>query len=168
MIQRMVIFPKKRGVVELDAQQTTKIWNIACLVFEIEMCIVSGAAQIYDLTTPPTEKVTVHLWGSTPKIPIITVVKVSSDLCSGVCANGGYIQIDANLWGGWRWFFLMKYYKLASSVGNKYDVHSWRITVITYPYFSSSKRGATYCFKQKPDILQMQTNGKWKVHVNTM
>ena len=57
----MVIFPKKRGVVELDAQQTTKIWNIACLVFEIEMCIVSGAAQIYDLTTPPTEKVTVHL-----------------------------------------------------------------------------------------------------------
>ena len=62
---------------------------MSCLVFETEVLIESGGAQISDLNTPPLVKVNVHLGNSTPKVLIGTVAKVYADLCSGKCENGG-------------------------------------------------------------------------------
>ena len=61
------------------------IRKLKCLVFEAEVRIGSGGYQIPELNPSTSEKGTVHIGGSTPKIPVETVVKVSADLHNWKC-----------------------------------------------------------------------------------
>ena len=159
---------KQKEAAKLDAQCKSKNkQNLICLVFETEVCIASGGSQISELITPPPGKGTVHLGGSTLKIPIGTVVKVSADLPSGKREHGGR-DIVSQVYGEVRYAkFFVKYNKLASSVGTESDVPLPQIIFIPDPYFYLSKWGGIDRVEQKPDIILTQTNEKRKLHTKS-
>ena len=137
---------KKKGrLLNLMPNAKKYIQKLACLVFETEVYIASGGANTSDLNTPPLEKGTVSLGSSTPKIPIGTVVKVFADLRSSKCEHGGRTIVKQVCGEGGDVNSIIKYDKLASSVGTESDVPLLRIKVIIHPYFALSKMRGTDC-----------------------